>query len=80
MSFRWINQPSCLRAFAAFEEKCFLAVVACEQIRGLQDEIGSTVAAVRVSGAEGNVLRIVVASTGRILDPFCLHIDTLDST
>ena len=75
MSFRWINQPLCLRAFAAFEEKCFLAVVACEQIRGLQDEIGSTVAAVRVSGAEGNVLRIAVASR-RIFDPFCLHIDT----
>ena len=79
MCFRWINQPSCLRAFAAFEEKCFLAVVACEQIRGLQDEIGSTVAAVRVSGAEGNVLRIVVASR-RILDLFCLHKDTLDPT
>ena len=79
MSFRWINQPSCLRAFAAFEEKCFLAVVACEQIRGLQDEIGSTVAAVRVSGAEGNVLRIVVASK-RILEPFYMHIDILDPT
>ena len=77
MCFRWINQPSCLRAFAAFEEKCFLAVVACEQIRGLQDEIGSTVAAVRVSGAEGNVPRIGVASK-RILEPFYMHIDTLD--
>ena len=49
------------------------------EIRGLQDEIGSTVAAVRVSGAEGNVPQIGVASR-RILDLFCMLIGTLDPT